>query len=222
MRVIAVRWAELETAVERNAPDTESFLDTRSGEVITLVEAAPNVEELRARVMSGGDAYLRVEPASSREQYKWMERFVVGVTEPVLRERLIISIDGKGAFRRFKDALLNYPVERERWFAYRGELLHWHIQEWFKRDELTTPEPPPWGEVQAPIDTDVQLPRPVVTTEAPGDVYRRSARDLIEQLPVAELPAAITFLEFLRDRGGAELLRTRPPSGKPKTPISGA
>ncbi len=222
MRVIAVRWAELETAVERNAPDTESFLDTRSGEVITLVEAAPNVEELRARVMSGGDAYLRVEPASSREQYKWMERFVAGVTEPVLRERLIISIDGKGAFRRFKDALLNYPVERERWFAYRGELLHWHIQEWFKRDELTTPEPPPWGEVQAPIDTDVQLPRPVVTTEAPGDVYRRSARDLIEQLPAAELPAAITFLEFLRDRGGAELLRPRPPSGRPKPPIAGA
>ena len=48
MRVIAVRWAELETAVERNAPDTESFLDTRTGEVITLVESAPNVQELRS------------------------------------------------------------------------------------------------------------------------------------------------------------------------------
>ena len=49
-----MRWAELETAVERNAPDTESFLDTRSGEVITLVESAPNVDELRTKVMSGG------------------------------------------------------------------------------------------------------------------------------------------------------------------------
>ncbi|MBP6609415.1 MAG: hypothetical protein KA258_07565 [Deltaproteobacteria bacterium] len=223
MRVIAVRWAELETAVERNAPDTESFLDTRSGEVITLVESAPSVEELRSRVMGGGDAYLRVEPASSREQYKWMERFVAGVTEPVLRERLIISIDGKGAFRRFKDALLNYPVERERWFAYRGELLHWHIQEWFKRDGLTTVEPPPWGEVQAPIESDVQLPRPVTNGDAPGDGYRRSARDLIEQLPAAELPSAIAFLEFLRDRGSGDLLRARPPSGgRPKQPIPGA
>jgi hypothetical protein len=222
MRVIAVRWAELETAVERNAPDTESFLDTRSGEVITLVEAAPNVEELRAKVMSGGDAYLRVEPASSREQYKWMERFVAGVTEPVLRERLIISIDGKGAFRRFKDALLNFPVERERWFAYRGELLHWHIQEWFKRDGLTTPEPPPWGEVLQPDDSEVQLPRPVTTGEAPGDAYRRHIRELIEQLPAAELPAAIAFLEYLRDRGSGELGRVRPPSGRPKTPSPGA
>ncbi len=221
MRVIAVRWAELETAVERNAPDTESFLDTRTGEVITLVESAPNVEELRAKVMSGGDAYLRVEPASSREQYKWMERFVAGVTEPVLRERLIISIDGKGAFRRFKDALLNYPVERERWFAYRGELLHWHIQEWFKRDSLTTPEPPPWGVVAQPVETEVQLPRLTPTTEAPGDGYRRQARDVLEQLPAAELPAAIAFLEFLKDRGTGDLSRPRPPSGRPKNGSTG-
>jgi hypothetical protein len=219
MRVIAVRWAELETAVERNAPDTESFLDVRTGEVITLIESAPNVAELRSRVMAGGDAFLRVEPASSREQYKWMERFVAGVTDPVLRERLIISIDGKGAFRRFKDALLNYPVERERWFTYRGELLHWHIQEWFKRDEIQPKEPPPWGEVSAPVDMDVQLPRPAPPTEGPGEALRRQARDLLEQIPAIELPAAITFLEFLRDHGSAELGRGRP--ALPKRTASG-
>lgn len=210
MRVIAVRWTELETAVERNAPDTESFLDTRTGEVVTLMESAPGVAELRSRVMAGGDAFLRVEPASSREQYKWMERFVAGVTEPLLRERLIISIDGKGAFRRFKDALLNYPVERERWFTYRGELLHWHIQEWFKRDELVPKEPPPWGVVEAPLDTEVQLERPAPPAEGPGEALRRQARDLIEQMPTVELPAAITFLEFLRDHGNGELGRGRP------------
>lgn len=214
MRVIAVRWAELETAVERNAPDTESFLDTRTGEVITLVESAPNAQELRTRVMNGGDSFLRVEPASSREQYKWMERFVAGVVDPVLRERLIISIDGKGAFRRFKDALLNYPTERERWFTYRGELLHWHIQEWFKRDSLTSGEAPPWGEVAPPPDIDVQLPRPAAPTDGPSDVLRRQVRELIEQIPAVELPAALTFLEYLRDRGSADLSRARAASGK--------
>ena len=58
-----------------------------------------------------------------------MENFVGSVTDEPLRERLIISIDGKGAFRRFKDVLLAYPAERERWFSYRAELLHWHIQQ---------------------------------------------------------------------------------------------
>ena len=221
MRVIAVRWAELATAVERNAPDTESFLDSRTGEVITLVDAAPGSQELRTRVMSGGDAFIRVEPASSREQYKWMERFVVGVTDPVLRDRLIISIDGKGAFRRFKDALLNYPVERERWFSYRGELLHWHIQEWFRRDGITTEEPPPWGEVPPPPEDDVLLPRTAAPADGPSEILRRQVRELLDQLPTIELPAAQAFLEYLRDRGTTDLTRPRPaPEKRPAPPAS--
>src|SRR5437660_215652 len=105
MRVIPIRWADLESAFERNAPDIESFLEVRTGEVLTIAEGAPDAPELHSRVMSGGDLYLRVEPASSREQYRWMERFVASVTDEPLRERLVISIDGKGAFRRFKDVL---------------------------------------------------------------------------------------------------------------------
>src|SRR5690349_22102658 len=43
---------------------------------------------------------LRVDPASSREQYRWMERFVASVSEPVLRERLLVAIDGKRSEER--------------------------------------------------------------------------------------------------------------------------
>src|SRR5438309_1771159 len=98
MRAIPIRWADLESAFERNAPDIESFLDSRTGEVATVMETAPDAAELRQRVTTGGEAYIRVEPASSREQYKWMEHFVTSVTDEALRERLVISIDGKGAF----------------------------------------------------------------------------------------------------------------------------
>src|SRR5579859_552438 len=103
MRTIPIRWSELETAFERNSPDTESFVDASNGEVVTIVEGQPEAGELRSRVVSGGAGYVKIEPASSREQYKWMERFVVSVEDEALRERLVISIDGKGAFRRFKD-----------------------------------------------------------------------------------------------------------------------
>ena len=65
-----------------------------------------------------------------------MEKFVGSVVDEPLRERLIISIDGKGAFRRFKDVLLAYPAERERWFSYRAELLHWHIQQWLEQHDI--------------------------------------------------------------------------------------
>ena len=76
-----------------------------------------------------------------------MEKFVGSVSDEPLRERLIISIDGKGAFRRFKDVLLAYPAERERWFSYRAELLHWHIQQWLEQHDIKATNDPPWGQV---------------------------------------------------------------------------
>ncbi len=210
MRTIPIRWSELEMAFERNAPDTESYVDGRTGEVVVLVDGQPETPELRARVVAGGDQYVKIEPASSREQYKWMEQFVAMVDDPALRERLIIAIDGKGAFRRFKDVLLNYPVERERWFTYRGELLHWQIQQWMEREQIEPSEPPPWGEVKAPEKPEVVLERPTTANgEGPGELLRRQAKELIDQIPAVELPAAIAFLDFLRERGAAELGRVR-------------
>src|SRR5437763_10362456 len=160
MRVIPINWTDLETAFERNSPDTESFLDTRTGEVVTVTEGAIDYAEQRAKVQAAGESFVRIEPAASREQYKWMERFVAGVTDEALRERLVIAIDGKGAFRRFKDVLLNYPTERERWFSYRADLLHWHMQKWLEKEGLEPKEVPPWGTAPEPVEDDVVLERP--------------------------------------------------------------
>jgi hypothetical protein len=209
MRVVPVNWTDLETAFERNSPETESFLDSRSGEVVTVTEGAIDYTEQRAKVQSGGDAFIRIEPAASREQYKWMERFVAGVTDEPLRERLVIAIDGKGAFRRFKDVLLNYPTERERWFSYRAELLHWAIQKWMEKEQLQPREAPPWTAPKPPVETEVQLERPSQSGEGPGEILRRQAKELIDLVPAVELPAAIAFLDFLRERGVAELGRVR-------------
>ena len=214
MRVIPINWTDLETAFERNSPDTESFLDTRTGEVVTVTEGAIDYTEQRGKVQAGGDAFVRIEPAASREQYKWMERFVSGVTDEPLRERLVIAIDGKGAFRRFKDVLLNYPTERERWFSYRAELLHWGIAKWLEKEQLAPKDPPPWVvPAEAPPEGDVTLERTAQGGEGPGEILRRQAKELIDQVPAVELPAAIAFLDFLRERGVAELGRvlTIPP-----------
>ena len=209
MRVVPIHWTDLETAFERNSPDTESFLDTRTGEVVTVTEGAIDYAEQRAKVTSGGEACVRIEPAASREQYKWMERFVAGVTDEPLRERLVIAIDGKGAFRRFKDVLLNYPTERERWFSYRAELLHWAMHKWLEKEQLAPKEAAPWGAPKPPPEENVQLERPAGAGEGPGEILRRQAKELIDLVPAVELPAAIAFLDFLRERGVAELGRVR-------------
>ena len=132
MPPITINWSDLEIAFERNSPDQESFLDLENGDLLAIIEGEPDAAARRAKVANNAERYLRVDPASSREQYRWMERFVASVSDQALRERLLIAIDGKGAFRRFKDVLLAFPAERERWFTYRSELLHFHIQTWLE------------------------------------------------------------------------------------------
>src|SRR5258706_9545898 len=172
----------LEIAVERNSPDTDSYLDLQTGRVITITSGDPEAALNRQQVSENIRNYLRVEPASSREQYRWMEKFVGSVVDEPLRERLIISIDGKGAFRRFKDVLLAYPAERERWFSYRAELLHWHIQGWLQEHGIEPSNEPPWGAVEAPTELPAVGGPVVHGTESPGEALRRQARDLIETI----------------------------------------
>ena len=205
MPPITVNWSDLEIAFERNSPDQESFLDLENGDLLAIVEGEPDAAARRARVAANPERYLRIDPASSREQYRWMERFVTSVSDEALRERLLIAIDGKGAFRRFKDVLLAFPAERERWFGYRSELLHFHIQTWLDHMKIEVANPPPWGHVAPPSEPN-ELPRVIPTGEAPGEILRRQARELLDEIPAAELPPALAFLEFLRDRGPSSLL----------------
>jgi uncharacterized protein UPF0158 len=220
MPSINVNWSDLEIAFERNSPDQESFLDLENGDLLAIIEGEPDAAARRARVAAHPDRFLRIDPASSREQYRWMERFVGSVSEPALRERLLIAIDGKGAFRRFKDVLLAFPAERERWFAYRSELLHFHIQTWLDHMKIQVANPPPWGHVEQPAEP-LEIPRPIPSGEAPGEILRRQARDLLDEIPAAELPSALAFLEFLRDRGASTLLRPAGGGERRRTPLEG-
>ncbi|MEM6961322.1 MAG: UPF0158 family protein, partial [Myxococcota bacterium] len=118
---VPVAWEALEDAFENNAPEVHSYLHLNNGEVIRVVDGVAD-PSMHQRIMSDSN-YLRIDPVSSREQYRWMERFIATVELAELRHKLLVAIDGKGAFRRFKDVLMNYPVDRERWFAFRTERL---------------------------------------------------------------------------------------------------
>jgi len=134
MRDVPVDWEALEDAFENNAPEVHSYLHLDTGEVLRVVDGIAD-PEMHARIASDQN-YLRVDPVSSREQYRWMERFIPMVEDPELRERLGRAIDGKGAFRRFKDVLMSYGPDRERWFAFRSERLRVFMEAWMSAHAL--------------------------------------------------------------------------------------
>lgn len=194
-------WTAMETAFEHNAPETHSYLDLKTGQVVTIVDSRPEDDEKRQLMRKSEGRFVHLDPASSREQYRWMERFVQSVVDDALRERLILAIDGKGAFRRFKDVLLSYPVERDRWFTYRANLLHIYINGWLEAQDVELGEVAPWGAPEEPPEPDIPLEKPIGQRgEGPTETLRRQARELVDTLPALELPALIAYIRFLCDR----------------------
>jgi hypothetical protein len=194
-------WTALETAFEHNAPETHSYLDLKTGQVLTINDTRPEDAEKRQLIRHSEGRFVHLDPASSREQYRWMERFVQSVEDESLKERLILAIDGKGAFRRFKDVLLSYPVERDRWFQYRANLLHIYINNWLDAQDIVLGEQTPWGDPEQPPEPDIPLEKPIGNRgEGPTETLRRQARELVDALPALELPSLIAYLRFLRDK----------------------
>src|SRR5260221_2236735 len=146
MRDLPVDWEALEDAFENNAPEVHSYLHLTTGEVLRVVDGVAD-PQMHVRIASDGN-YLRIDPVSSREQYRWMERFIPMVEEIDLRNKLTQAIDGKGAFRRFKDVLMSYGAERERWFAFRSERLRTFMEAWLSAHAIKAAPRPAW--VDAP------------------------------------------------------------------------
>ena len=217
---VPVAWEALEDAFENNAPEVHSYLHFDTGEVIRIVDGVAD-PSMHTRIISDS-RYLRIDPVSSREQYRWMERFIATVEDEELRRRLNVAIDGKGAFRRFKDALVNHPVDRERWFAFRSERLRSCMDSWLTAHGIHSVERPRWhvptaedvGDVQAdiakPAESDERVSRVAVS-----DTNRQRLHALVDRLSSRDMELAATFLEFLRNRGQASSSSERAASESP-------
>lgn len=209
-RQVPIAWEALEDAFENNAPEVHSYLHLDTGEVIRIVDgiADPGMHQ---RVMKDS-TYLRVDPVSSREQYRWMERFIASIDAGELRSRLVKAIDGKGAFRRFKDVLMSFPVDRERWFAFRSDRLRACMEAWLTAHGLEAVAREKWhvptaDEVRPAVEREQERRSGRRSRAQVADAQRTRLHALVDELPARELDAGVAFLEFLRAR--RHLPRTR-------------
>ncbi|MEZ4443463.1 MAG: UPF0158 family protein [Polyangiaceae bacterium] len=206
-RDVPIDWEALEDAFENNAPEVHSYLHVPTGDVLRIVDGIAD-PQMHARIAADTN-YLRIEPVSSREQYRWMERFIPMLEESELQQRLTRAIDGKGAFRRFKDVLMSFGAERERWFAFRSERLRIFMEAWLNAHALTPVKRPVW--VPDMVDEKPSEASPSRRESRRGrsaEALRRQLRDIIEALGPRELDNLAAFGEFLRTRRGGKPSRS--------------
>jgi len=219
MREVPIDWEALENAFENNAPEVHSYLQLMSGDVLRVVDGVAD-PQMHARI-AADPKYLRIEPVSSREQYRWMERYIPMVEEPKLRARLETSIDGKGAFRRFKDVLMAHGPERERWFTYRSERLRTFMEAWLTTHSITPTARAEWvqpaTESQEPAqpveeESEASSSPPAAVAPAPTaenfewrrgrsiEALRNRLKELADALGPRDLDTVVAFADFLRAR----------------------
>jgi hypothetical protein len=228
VRDIPIDWEALEDAFENNAPEVHSYLHLVTGDVLRVVDGVAD-PQMHARIAADPN-YLRIDPVSSREQYRWMERYIPMVEDPELQGKLSQAIDGKGAFRRFKDVLMAYAPERERWFAFRSERLRIFMEAWLSAHALNPVARPTW--VPEPPARPEGVPAPEPVREEPREprrgksveTLRRNLRDIAEALGPRDLDTLTAFAEFLKTRRAARSFSQHyadaPVTGEDEAPAS--
>jgi hypothetical protein len=128
---------------------SQYYLDTETGETVVIpdelmsaFEQGESCEGLPAwelelvpmakEIFEGSERYEEISTRPSHEGYNLMVEFAEGVTNRKIQRELSIALDGKGAFRRFKNVLRDYPdVERE-WFKFKAERDKEEVKEWLE------------------------------------------------------------------------------------------
>jgi predicted nucleotidyltransferase len=104
-----------------------------------------------------------------------MEDFAARVSDPRARELLERAIAGRGAFRRFKDTLLEFEELRAAWFRFHDARMRRRAIRWLRDRELIAPE----VAERAIDDDDPELPE-LPHTLAAHEIARAVASDLRE------------------------------------------
>jgi hypothetical protein len=114
----------LAEALEDHSDVLRWFIDPITGEVRPWsqdMEDVPDPED------SG--AYC-IEPIPSFEAYSDMQDFVERVPDRRAADLLSRAIEGRGAFRRFKDTLYEFPDLREMWFKFHDIRMRRRAVDW--------------------------------------------------------------------------------------------
>ncbi len=159
MRKLKINWSELDTVFEHSSWEMHNYLDLETGEVILVTdETARYLEDPPSYKLPDGQQqaiqvarqveededgrYLPIPQVESHEGYRVMEDFVATVSDQRAQDQLRQALQGRKPFRRFKDALYDYPAEEKRWFAFSERRLRERMVEWLESEGIQPTNPP--------------------------------------------------------------------------------
>src|SRR5690625_5137070 len=132
-----VKLADIVDGMEAISYDNRVLINSESGEIVFILgeflskaedekpfdhmpEWQQEMMKLAHEIINHEDRYIALPEEYEVNDYEIMESFCYTVTDPNKEDALLISIRGRGAFRRFKDLIYELGLAGD-WYDYRDE-----------------------------------------------------------------------------------------------------
>jgi hypothetical protein len=132
--------------------ESRTFLNVDTGEIISLTS-----EELRAAeddepfdhlpewqqedrevandLIENFEKYIELPTKYDVNEYEIIEDFCLSISEQGQRNPLLKAIKGKGAFKRFKEKIIDFDIEQQ-WFSFRNDRFKEIAIEWCQENNI--------------------------------------------------------------------------------------
>ncbi len=146
---------ELGTALTGGDVDSVAFFNIKTGAIEHFMHNLGDQETARIAQAQTNPELRKINPVTTETRYGIMSDFISLVEDINVAGRLRSSISGKGAFRRFREAVDEDDGLRRRWLAYRTKRHYLLALDWMHKLGLN---PEQFG--LAGADYDWQPPAP--------------------------------------------------------------
>jgi hypothetical protein len=139
-----VKLSDLMEAIAFYSEESQPFIDSRTNEICIISESVlfyaengdADYPDWQKEEVQNAKAYLENESnfillPSQRDadEFSMMEDFIPEVSSERDQEHLFRALQGKGAFRRFKDTVITLGIENS-WYQFRDERYKQFVMEW--------------------------------------------------------------------------------------------
>ena len=126
-----VKLEDIIEAMEFANMETEYYYDTQNEKVLMLFDEMVDGEDNPELF----EDYIPLPGQYDINEYRIMEEFIYELPAGNDQDVLARTIQGRGAFRRFKDKLYDLNLEKQ-WYQYREEVYEKIARQWSERHKI--------------------------------------------------------------------------------------
>ena len=148
---LPVKIKEVVDALDEGSDELSHYMDKRSGEIFLITDEEMSAAEddrplsdypewqqetiLKAREILDSEDFVQLPSKFDIHEYSIMERFANEYEDPRTSSVLLRSLKGKGAFRRFKDTLIDLDIQ-DAWYEFRRQEFEQIAIEWLEIEQI--------------------------------------------------------------------------------------